>query len=80
MRTHRDGYIQCRTMEVTLPLEFYRRALTTYPYRNEGIEAEVGKYLGIELENVERFRIIGQVNKYDVLISVYSNWVQPTRS
>ena len=80
MRSHKDGYIQCRTIEVTLPLEFYRRALTTYPYRNEGIEAEIEKYYGFELEGVLTFRLLGQINKYDVLIKIISNWVQPTRS
>ena len=80
MRVHKDGYIQCRTITVELPLEFYRRAISTYPYRNEGIEAEIEKYYGIEIEHAESFRVLYPFNKDTVLIRVISNWVEPTRS
>jgi len=63
-----------------MPLEHYRRALTTYAYKNEGIEAEIEKHCGIELEHTESFRLIGQFTPDTVEIKVYSNWVQPTRT
>lgn len=67
-------------MEVELPLEMYRRACTTYPYRNDGIEAEIEKYYGLELDGTESFRLLGQFSADTVLIKIDSSWVQPTRS
>lgn len=79
MRKNRDGSIQCRRLHVSLPVSSYRRALAMYPYRMEGIVAEVQENLGIALTGVESFRIIGQRNNHAIL-QIDSNWVQPTKA
>jgi len=79
MRVHKDGFIQCRTMAVKMPVTSYRRAMHCYPTKNMGIEVEVGEHFGICLEGVERFRLLGQHND-TVIIKIISNWVQPTRA
>jgi len=79
MRTHKDGFLQCRSLTVDLPESSYRRATNTYRYLSEGIEAEVENYLGVVLTGAETFRKIG-TNKGMVTIQIDSNWVQPTRA
>ena len=76
-RIHRDGYIQARSIELQLPADVFRRAITVGQTRLEGIEREVEKLLGVEIEGVLRFRIIDQKKG---LVRLESDWVRPSRS
>lgn len=74
MRIHSKGYIEASSFEVYLPPHILRSAQQTYKYLSEGFEFEVEKYLGVELEGAERFRL---TRENTVLIE--DDWVPPTR-
>lgn len=80
MRIHKDGFIQCKTLEVKLSAATTRRAMQCSPYLLGGIEDEIEKALGIELEGVERFLLERNMEDDSVRIKIISNWVQPTRT
>lgn len=56
-RVHRLGYIEAKTLELSLSESILRRARHSYPYLTLGFELEIEKELGISLEGADRIRI-----------------------
>ena len=56
-RVHRLGYIEAKTLELSLSEPVLRRAKHSYPYLTLGFELEIEKVLGISLEGADRIRI-----------------------
>lgn len=56
-RVHRLGYIEAKTLELSLSESTLRRARHSYPYLTLGFELEVERELGISIEGADRIRI-----------------------
>ena len=74
MRLHSKGYIQARKIEVVLPPEVYRRAISVGRTRQEGIEREVCDYLGLSIEGVEAITA-AKTAKGEVVSDVITNLI-----
>jgi len=75
MRVHKDGYIQARGFEIRLPREVIHRARMVGHTLGLGLEREIYDFLGVSIEGAARFRVVA-----DDIVSVESDWIQPTRS
>jgi len=80
MRIHKDGFIQCRSMEFTLTPCQCRSAMASYPYRNQGFTAEIEKAHGIRVEHIDEARMVRVTMNGDVLVKLRADWRQPTRA
>lgn len=75
MRTHKDGYIQARKVEIWLSPDGLRKAKQVGLTLGRGIEREIAAELGIEIEGALRVRVLDERGH----VRLESDWVRPTR-
>ena len=72
-RVHRLGYIEAKTLELSLSEPTLRRARHSYPYLTLGFELEVEKELGISIEGADRIKIYRDIETDTQRVKIESN-------
>ena len=79
MRIHRKGYIECARIVVSVPDEIIRRGQHLHPYLTQGVETEIGEYLGVKITGSERIRQARDMSRLSVEVTIEDDWAPPTR-
>ena len=80
MRTHRDGYLQCNKLEVTVPAAVYRQAINASDFMVTGLLEQIGKEINVEITGQITCRVL-RYTDYDakVVLQLTDQWVQPSK-
>ena len=72
-RVHRLGYIEAKTLELSLSEPVLRRAKYSYPYLTLGFELEIEKVLGVSVEGADRIRIYRNIETDEQRVIIESD-------